>query len=323
MARTFPQGLVVHERRLHLDIARWEQHLTHVVRQEVVQRRAFVEPECGAGSPLVKREQPKLAPQLAVVALLGFFNLREIRLQILVGEECRAVDALHRLVARIAFPVGVRCGQQLERLQPAACRHVRPDAEIDKEIAIPDRVDRYLFLAFCLLLNQLHLQRFASIPEEADRLVARPHLTLVNVIARGDFLHPLFDGRKIFGHERPLDDKVVEETFVGWGTDPALHVREELRHGGGKEVGGAVTVHRQRLGIFRRDHPNLRVFLERIREIDKAVVHHARVRCLREARRYRRGDVADSRSARDRLCRPVGEGDGELGQGVVNLESTI
>ena len=56
----------------------------------------------------MEREQPELAAELAVVALLRFLDLGEVRLQILVGQERGAVDALHRLVARVALPVGVR-----------------------------------------------------------------------------------------------------------------------------------------------------------------------------------------------------------------------
>ena len=119
-----------------------------------------------------------------MVALLGFFDLREIRLQLFVAEERRAVDALHRLVARIALPVRVRRVQQLERLQPAARRHVRADAEIDEQVAILDRVDGHVLLAVRLLLDELHLQRLAALAEERDRLLARPHLALVDAVGR-------------------------------------------------------------------------------------------------------------------------------------------
>ena len=87
-------------------------------------------------------------------------------LQLLLGQERRAVDALHRLVARVALPVGVRRGQQLERLQLAGRRHVRADAEVDEGLAVLDRVAGDLGLAFGLLVDQLHLQRLAARAEE-------------------------------------------------------------------------------------------------------------------------------------------------------------
>ena len=120
-----PQRLVVDEGRLHLDVAGGEQHVAHVVRERVVQRRALVEPERGARRPLVKREQPELAPELAVVALLGFLDLREVPLEVLVVQKRDPVDPLHRRVPRVAFPVRVRRARQLERLELAGRRHVR------------------------------------------------------------------------------------------------------------------------------------------------------------------------------------------------------
>jgi hypothetical protein len=265
----------------------------------------------------MKRHQAELAPQLAVVALLGFFEAREIRLQLVFAEERGAVDALHRLIARISLPVRVRGGQQLERLQAAARRHVRPDAEIDEEVAILDRVDRDDLLSLRLLFDQLHLQRLAALPEEPDRVLARPHLPLVDVVAGRDLLHPLLDGREIFGHERPLDDEVVEEAFVGRGTDPALHARKELRDRRGEQVRRAVAVHRQRLGIFRRQYPDLCVFLQRVGEVDQMFVHHTGVCGLRQTWRYRCGDITDSRGLGDRFRRSVWESNSE-GQSVAS-----
>jgi hypothetical protein len=117
VAGRLPQRLVVDDRRLDFDVAVRQQHLAHVIRERVVERRPFVLPEGRARRPRVKREQPEIFAQLAVVALLGFFDLREIRLQLLVGEERGPVDALHRLIARVALPVGVRRAEQLERFQ--------------------------------------------------------------------------------------------------------------------------------------------------------------------------------------------------------------
>ena len=106
----------------------------------------------------MEHEQPELAADLPVIALLGLFDLRQVRLQLLVAEERRAVDALHRLIARIAFPVRVRGVEQLERLEPAARRHVRSHAEIDEQLAVLDRVDRDVLLSLGFLLDQLDLQ---------------------------------------------------------------------------------------------------------------------------------------------------------------------
>jgi hypothetical protein len=55
----------------------------------------------------MEHEQPEVLPELPVVALLRFFDPRGVRVQLRLAEESRAVDALHRLILRIALPVGV------------------------------------------------------------------------------------------------------------------------------------------------------------------------------------------------------------------------
>ena len=119
-----------------------------------------------------------------MIALLGFFEARQVLVELLLREERRAVDALHRRVLRVALPVGVRRRRQLERLEPARRRHVRADAEIHERVLVLDRVDRHLGLSGRLLLDQLHLQRLAALLEEVDRFLPRPHLALVDEVAR-------------------------------------------------------------------------------------------------------------------------------------------
>ena len=65
----------------------------------------------------------------------------EVLVELLLREERRAVDALHRRVLRVALPVGVRRRRQLERLEPARRRHVRADAEVEERVLVLDRVD--------------------------------------------------------------------------------------------------------------------------------------------------------------------------------------
>src|SRR5438309_3390 len=137
------------------------------------ERGAFWQPEWLAGRPVMEPEQPQLATELPMIALLGFLDLRQVRLQILVGEERRPVNALHRRVARVAFPVRIRGVEELERLQLSRGRHVRADTEVDEGFWILDRVAGHLGLAFGLLLDQLYLQRLAALREERLGLLAR------------------------------------------------------------------------------------------------------------------------------------------------------
>jgi hypothetical protein len=97
--RGLPQRLVEHERRAHFDVAGREQHLAHVIASSCTSR-ALRQPERLAGRPRMKPEQAELAAELAVIALLRFFDPLQVRLQLACREERGAIDALHRLVAR-------------------------------------------------------------------------------------------------------------------------------------------------------------------------------------------------------------------------------
>jgi len=155
-------------------------------------------------------EQFQLLAQLAVVALLGFFELVQIGIQLFLLCPGRAVDTLQHLVLRIAAPV--RTGQlhQLEGLQFAGRRHVRTATQIG-EIAFG--VQRHIFirrnggddLRFVMLVDALEI---------ADRCVARQHFASHRNVPFGEFCHALLDGRQIFRRERTLIGKIVEKTVL-------------------------------------------------------------------------------------------------------------
>ena len=77
-------------------------------------------------------EEVELLAQLAVVALLGLFELGQIVVELFLGEERRAVDALQLRVLLVAFPIGAGDGEQLERLDLFGGGHMRAAAEIDE-----------------------------------------------------------------------------------------------------------------------------------------------------------------------------------------------
>jgi hypothetical protein len=62
-------------------------------------------------------EQIQLLAELAVVALLRFFKLVEVLVELLLREPGGAVNALQLLVLLVALPVGAGDREQLERLE--------------------------------------------------------------------------------------------------------------------------------------------------------------------------------------------------------------
>ena len=299
VARCLPQRLVEDDRRLHFDVARRYEDAAHVVGERVPQHRALRQPERRTRGPLVEHEQAEILADLSVVPLLRFLEPLKMGLQLGLAEKRRAVDPLHRLVVRVALPVGARRRQQLERLEAAGRGHVRADAEVDEGVAIfaiffLDRVDGHLGLSGGLLFDQLHLERFALRGEEPLRLISGPHLTLVDQILRRQVLHLLLDGWEIVRDKRAIDDEVVEESFIGRRTDAALRTGEQLRHGRRQQVSGAVPVEGQRLGVPVGDDRQAHVAVQWRRQIDEPAIDGGCERRLREPRRHLCRHVAGS-----------------------------
>ena len=224
----------------------------------------------------MEHDQAEILAELAVVALLGLFQPRQVRVELLLREEGRPVHPLHGLILRVALPVGVRRRQQLERLQPADRRHVRADAEVEKGAF--DVVGRHHVAAF--FLDQLHLERLAAVGEERLGVGLRHHHPLERAVLGGNRLHPRFNPRQILRHERLLDHEIVEEALVRRRTDAALRLRELGQHRRGQQMRRAVAVDRQRVrdpsSVMTRTLASL---VQRRGEIDQTVVDHPR-ECL-------------------------------------------
>ena len=232
--------------------------------------------------------------------------------ELLLREECRPVDALHRRVLRVALPIRVRRRRQLEGLETSRRRHVRADAEIQERVLVLDRVDGHFGLACRLLLDQLHLERLAALREEVDRLLPRPYLPLVDVVLRRELLHLRFDRLEVFRHERTFDDEVVVEAVIDRRTDAALHFRKKRRHRGGQQVRRRMAIDLERLGVLVRHDPNPGVRRQRVGEVDELVVHIRDDGGVGETWRDRLGDRLHGCARLDLFCRAVRECDCDL-----------
>src|SRR3546814_17574841 len=92
-------------------------------------------PEDRAGRFVLEMEQVEIAADLAVVAALGLFEHVQVGVLVVFGGPGRDVDALEHLVVAVAAPIGAGHFHQLEDLEIARGRHVRPAAAAD-EIAL-------------------------------------------------------------------------------------------------------------------------------------------------------------------------------------------
>ncbi len=129
---------------LHAHVAGGELGLLGELFQFLGDGGAFGQPEhqAGAGEFRVQGEEAHLLPELAVVAAFGLLEHLEVGLQLGLGLEGGAVDALELGVGLVALVVGAGEGGELEGADVAGAHHVRAGAQVD-EIAAAVVGDRF------------------------------------------------------------------------------------------------------------------------------------------------------------------------------------
>src|SRR5580698_1548410 len=182
-----------------------------------------------------------------MVALLRLFHLLQMGVKILLREERSSIDALQLRIFFVAQPVRASDVEQLERLDLAGRREVRPTAEIDE---LAGAVDRYLFIGLGELLDEMTLHEVAFFLELSQPLFARQKLARVWDILLHQLLHLLLDFFEILRSESGGPVEVVKESALGRRTVPQLGLRKELQYGRGEQVRRGMPVHFQRLRIF-------------------------------------------------------------------------
>ncbi len=143
VARGLPERLVVEQRRLHLAVAALGVLGAADRLELVVDRHPLRVPERRARRVLVEMEQIELAPELAVVARAGLLEPLEMRVEVLLAEERRPVDARQLRVLLVAAPVGAGERGELEGLDRRRGLQVRAAAEVG-EVALGVERDRAL-----------------------------------------------------------------------------------------------------------------------------------------------------------------------------------
>ena len=122
MPRLLPEAAGDNLRCADFLIARIVEAAAHILLQSLPDDNALAVPENRPLRLLLKMEQVHFAPQPAVVALFGLFNLREMRAQFLVARPARPVNPLQHFVVAVAAPICTGQLGQLERLAQPPCR---------------------------------------------------------------------------------------------------------------------------------------------------------------------------------------------------------
>ncbi|MPL93326.1 hypothetical protein SDC9_39452 [bioreactor metagenome] len=320
VVRPVPRGLpelaVHHLRRVHLDIAVLALAAAHVVLQRGVDRPAVRVPEHLTGRLFLHVEEVHLLAELAVVALGGFLEHDHVRLQVIAGAEGDAIDALQHRPRAVAQPVGAGDMGQLEgvgghlagRLQVRAAAQVLP-------VAVPVHAD---VLALGDAVHQLDLVGLAGLHIVLDRRLARPDLGAHRLAGVDDLLHLRLDRAEVFGGEGLGPVEVVEPAVIAHRPDRDLHIRPDLLHGAGHDMGEVVADQFQRRNlILHRVDRDPRIGVDRPLQVVMRAVHLRRDRRLGERFRDRGGNLARGHAGGKFALAAIGKGEGDfrLGHG--------
>lgn len=210
-----------------------------------------------AGTDLVgEREQVEFGAELAVVALGGFLEAHQVRLELVLVGPGGAVDALQLRVllgaapvrggdahelGGVADPAGVRDVRAAAEVLPEHLARLRVDVLVHGELAGTDldalagvAVGRCTLEADELLLVGLPRHQLACL------LVGDDHATEALGLL-DDAVHALLDRLEVFGGEGLGDVEVVVEAIGDGRPDAELGVRVDLLHGLRQHVGGRVA----------------------------------------------------------------------------------
>ena len=238
-----------------------------------------------------------------MVALLGFGEVVQMLVELLLLEERRAVDALQLLALRVALPVGARQLHHLERADLAGGGQVRAAAQVD-EAAVAVDAD---LLVGGKLVDMLELE--ALVGEDLLGLLAADDLAHERLVGLDDGGHLLLDGAEVVGRERARQLEVVEEAVLGGGTERDLGAGEQLLDGLGHHMRAGMAHDAERLGRFGRDDLHGGAVVNGGVEIDRRAVDLAGERGLRQARADGGGHVGDRGSLGELLDGSVGKDD--------------
>ncbi len=302
-----PQVHAHHVRRIDERIPATQVLVAHPVLHRLADDAALGMPENQPRpGQFLDGEQVELLAQYAVVALLRLLDLLQVLVEVFLAEERGAVDALELRVLLVAQPVGAGDAGQLERLDLAGGRNVRPAAEVHELAGL---VERDFFVGLGELLDEVTLHEVTLALELLQPFRAGDELARVGLVALRDLLHLFFDSCQVLGGERLLAMEVVEETALGRRTVSELGLWEKFEHRGRHQVRRRVPVHLQRLGVAVGQDAHFGVLLDGPRQIDELAIdlrHHGGIG---QARRDGPRNLQRRSTARHLLHAAVGQFD--------------
>lgn len=190
--------------------------------------------------------------EFAVVAFGGLLHAGLVGLELVLGGERHAVDALEHGVRLRTLPIRGGGALQLECLDIAGVRQVRSTAEIrPHHIALTVEIVVHAQLLMADIYGRLGLERIFLVFDElnlvrlislfAQGLLFAHHSALEALRRLDDALHVLFDGLQVIRREWILHVEVVVETVLDHRANAELGIRAYLLHGLCHDMGGRMA----------------------------------------------------------------------------------
>src|SRR5450759_1683889 len=286
-----------------------------------------------AGALLVKAEEIEVAADAPVVALAGQLEGLEVRGQLFLGGEGRAVHAGEHGLVLVAAPVGAGEAGELEGAvaELAGAGQVRAAAEVD-EVALGVDADRRDPAALSLgggdqILDELDLEGLvraragrtgcARRPEDGQRLGARQLGARHRQVLAHDPGHLLLDAPEVGVGDGLGELEVVVEAILDGRADGVLGAGDQAQDGLRHDVRRGVPQHVDGVGVvaLERDDVDAVASVQRGGDLDEAGDagrgggHAARDGGFRQSRADRRRRIDHGRAVGEFQGGAIGEGD--------------
>ena len=248
-----------------------------------------------------------------MVAGLGLFDLLEVLLEVVLGEESGAVDPGQHLSVFITAPVGPGDRVELDRLDPLGSRAMGSAAEVFERAVAVERDGLDAFVGD-QVFDQLDFVVLALFAEDRHCFVYRQVATLELLVGLDVAAHCLFDRRQLSVGDPDVLGKleVVITAVVDRRADGDLGAGVELLYGGCHHMGGVVADHFQTFRVAGGDDCDLLTIADRSTQVAYFVPNPDRQSGASEAFTDRQCGISPGSPGREFKRRAIGQPDRHL-----------
>ncbi len=239
VARGLPKTAVNHLRGVNFYIAAILLTAAHVILQRRVYAPPIGVPKHLTWGLFLHMEQVHLAAQAAVVALFGFFQESQMRLEVIAVFERDPIDALQHRAVAVAAPICACEFHQFKRIsgQLPCVLQMRATAEV---LPIPVPIHPH-GLIFGDHPNQFYLIWFACCFVMGDCACAIPDFCAHGIAGVDDLFHLRLNPTQIIWGEGLFAVEIVIPAIFDDGADCHFYIWPDFLNGARHHMGKVVT----------------------------------------------------------------------------------